>query len=324
MFPTVFFSHPKISGFCHKFKLWKDSDHLNDLSKSILSLVDPDTIKQILNECNVWIHSDASRDIQLVSIYDFEYPKYLKEIYDPPLVLAVKGNKEVLKRNLISVVGTRKASPISRLATSLVVEKLKSEHTDLAIVSGMALGIDRETFVSSLDLGVSVLGVLGTCMDQEYPPGNRDLYKKVKEDPNSCLVTEFVLKTEPAKWTFPKRNRVISGLSLHVYIMESGSKSGTLSTAMSALSQNREIHVFDHPLQFDNSGGKNLLNDGANPILWEEIARDKGWIHYPVERSDEKIIEFANWKKEKDREKEFLRERNTTPLGRGAHWISIL
>ncbi|TGN14146.1 DNA-processing protein DprA [Leptospira ilyithenensis] len=320
----VFFSHPKISGFCHKHKLWKDSDDLNGLSKAILSLAGRDTIKQILDECCVWIHSETNKDIQLVSIYDSGYPRYLKEIYDPPLVLAVRGNKEVLKKNLVSVVGTRKVSPVSRLATRLVVEKLKSEHTDLTIVSGMALGIDREAFVSALDLGIPVLGVLGTCMDQEYPPGNRDLYKRVKQDPSSCLVTEFVLKTEPARWTFPKRNRVISGLSLHVYIMESGSKSGTLSTAMSALSQNREIHVFDHPLQFDNSGGKNLLNDGANPILWEEIAKDKGWIHYPAERSDERTIGFADWKKEKDREKEFLRERNTTPLGRGAHWISIL
>ncbi|BDA77743.1 hypothetical protein LPTSP3_g06730 [Leptospira kobayashii] len=287
-------------------------------------MVDPKIIEQVLNECYVWIHSERNRDIQLVSIYDSEYPGYLKEIYDPPLVLAVRGNKEVLKKDLISIVGTRKASPISRLATKLIIEKLKSENANLAIVSGMALGIDRETFVSALELGIPVLGVLGTCMDQEYPPGNRDLYKKVKEDPNSCLVTEFVLKTEPAKWTFPKRNRVISGLSLHVYIMESGKKSGTISTAMSALSQNREIHVFDHPLQSDNSGGKNLLNDGANPIFWEEIAANKGWIHYPQERGDGKTIGFADWKKEKDCEREFLRERNTTPLGRGAHWISIL
>ncbi|WP_411823602.1 DNA-processing protein DprA [Leptospira sp. 'Mane'] len=290
----------------------------------MFSLVDPKDIKQVLSECDAWIHSKTNADVQLVSIYDSDYPKYLKEIYDPPLVLAVRGSRTVLQKDLVSVVGTRKASPISRLATKLLVGTLKSEKPNLAIVSGMALGIDRETFISALELEVPVLGVLGTCMDQEYPPGNRDLYKNVKADTNSGLITEFVLKTEPARWTFPKRNRVISGLSLHVYIMESGKKSGTLSTAMSALSQNREIHVFDHHLQFDNLGGKNLLSEGANPILWEEITTNRGLIHYSLRAQNEKTIGFAEWKKEEEREKEFLRERNATPLGRGAYWIPIL
>nr|WP_232369484.1 DNA-processing protein DprA [Leptospira abararensis] len=227
-----------------------------------------------MKECIEW-EAGKSPLWKLVSFYDPEYPKNLKEIYDPPLVFACMGNLALLQAPLVAIVGTRKSSPISLSATKELVRFL-STNKDLSVVSGMALGIDRQAFLSALDWGVPVVGVLGTTLGMEYPPGNRDLYKRIKEDSNQLLLTEFLLKTEPAKWTFPKRNRVISGLADRVYIMESGRKSGTISTAYSAMEQNREIYVFDHPKQFDNEGGRLLIRQGAQRLFCEtEIAKEE-------------------------------------------------
>ncbi|MCW7494363.1 DNA-processing protein DprA [Leptospira sp. 2 VSF19] len=259
--------HPKISAFLRKTRVWCKYKHFSELYQVLSIHLDEEIWKQYLAECTQW---EKSKDPnwKLVSIFDPEYPKTLKEIYDPPLVLACLGNLSLLKSSIVAIVGTRKSSPVSLSATRKLVEVL-SANKSLSIVSGMALGIDREAFLSAWEFGLPVIGVLGTTLGMEYPPGNRDLYKRIKEDPNQLLITEFLLKTEPAKWTFPKRNRVISGLSDKVYIMESGRKSGTISTAYSAMEQNREIYVFDHPKQFDNEGGRLLIRQGAHKLISE-------------------------------------------------------
>ncbi|TGL44851.1 DNA-processing protein DprA [Leptospira perdikensis] len=259
--------HPRISSFLRKTRVWCKYSHFSELYQVLPSYFEEEFWNQCLDECKQW-EKKRNPLWRLLHFYDQNYPKNLKEIYDPPLVIACLGNFQLLQSPMVAIVGTRKSSPVSLLATKELV-RFVSLNKGLAVVSGMALGVDRQAFLSALDLGVPVVGVLGTTLGMEYPPGNRDLYKRIKEDSKQLLLTEFLLKTEPAKWTFPKRNRVISGLSERVYIMESGRKSGTISTAYSAMEQNREIYVFDHPKQFDNEGGKLLLRQGAQRIFGE-------------------------------------------------------
>ncbi|PJZ85128.1 DNA-processing protein DprA [Leptospira harrisiae] len=280
--------HPRITSFLRRTKIWRNFKSFSELYLTLPQYFEEDFWNQCLSECIQW---EKSKDIhwKLVSFYDPEYPKNLKEIYDPPFVFVCLGNVQLLQSSLVAIVGTRKSSPVSLSATRKLVELL-SINKDLAVVSGMALGIDRQAFFSALDLNVPVIGVLGTTLGMEYPPGNRDLYKRIKEDPNQLLITEFLLKTEPAKWTFPKRNRVISGLSDKVYIMESGRKSGTISTAYSAMEQNREIFVFDHPKQFDNEGGKLLIRQGAQRLFSEmKIPKEKMIL-------ESKEMSYEEWK----------------------------
>lgn len=267
--------HPRISSFLRKTRLWCKFSNFEDLYQVLPNYFEEDFWNQCLKESFQW-ETDKNPLWKLVSFYDSTYPKNLKEIYDPPLVFAYMGNLGLLQFPLVAIVGTRKSSPVSLSATKELV-RLLSTNQSLAVVSGMALGIDRQAFLSALEFGIPVVGVLGTTLGMEYPPGNRDLYKRIKEDPNQLLLTEFLLKTEPAKWTFPKRNRVISGLAEKIYIMESGRKSGTISTAYSAMEQNREIYVFDHPKQFDNEGGKLLIRQGAQRLFCEiETTKEEG------------------------------------------------
>lgn len=282
--------HPKVISFLRKTKLWRNYLSFETLYHDLSKFFPPEDWTLWHKECELW-EQNKDPSWKLLHFYEDFYPKALKEIYDPPLVLVCLGNLSLLQKDLVAIVGTRKSSPISLLATASLVQCL-SERENLAIVSGMALGIDRQAFLSALDWGIPVIGVLGTTLGIEYPPGNRDLYKRIKKDSKQLLLSEFLLHTEPAKWTFPKRNRVISGLCQTVYIMESGKKSGTISTATSAMEQNREIYVFDHPKQFDNEGGKMLLRQGAERLSGEVITKEA-----VVE--EKRILSYDDWRKEK-------------------------
>ncbi|MCZ8343629.1 MAG: DNA-protecting protein DprA [Leptospira sp.] len=307
--------HAKIQAFIRKTKLWREFQKGTDLVYFLKQILDKDFIQVCQKDADLWYQKIQKKipNLVCISLYDPCYPKLLKEIYDPPIVVACLGNLDLFSYHLTSIVGTRKASPISLKATESLVESLK--HTErLGIVSGMALGIDRKAFLAALDRQIPVLGVLGTTIELQYPPGNRDLYKRVEKDPSSLLMTEFLMYTEPAKWTFPKRNRVIAGLSERVYIMESGKKSGTISTALSAINENREIYVFDHPSQFDNAGGKKLILDGAErlelkdlpttqPIVESSVLLENSDLMTETEDTkgmplDAEMISFDEWRRQ--------------------------
>ncbi|WP_244594314.1 DNA-processing protein DprA [Leptospira ryugenii] len=255
-----------------------------------------------------------------INIYSKAYPELLREIYDPPLVLSFIGDLSLFSLPKVAIVGTRKASPVSLLATKLLVERLgETSIPTLALVSGMAMGVDRQVFITAMDQGLAVIGLLGTSIQEEYPPSNRDLYKKVKAYQKHLLLTEYIHEQSPSPWTFPKRNRLISGLAPIVYIMESGKKSGTISTAHSALSQNREIVVFDHSLQYDNEGGRVLVSEGADVLNFEDLIEGKG----QVIRSDvypKKVLSFQEWQVYAKKETSFALQPELTPLGSGYIW----
>ena len=208
---------------------------------------------------------------------DAEYPKRLLEIYDPPLALYLKGNAEVIDGKGISVVGTRRPSPYGismaeRLACDLAVR-------GLIIFSGMARGIDTAAHRGALNGHGRTVAIWGTGIDEVYPKENRKLADQILES-GGTIVTEFPLGTFPAPQNFPVRNRIISGISLGVLVIEAAEYSGTRVTARCALEQGREVFAVPGNVTNKNSWGPNtLIKQGAALVatwedVWEELPAD--------------------------------------------------
>jgi DNA processing protein len=202
-------------------------------------------------------------DIKVISFWDELYPNRLKMIPDPPAVLFVQGQLDVLNQSAIGVVGTRKPSHYGKLMT----EKLCREIVinGFTIISGLARGIDTIAHKSVLNLGGYTIAILGTGLDNIYPPENKDIARLILE--KGALISEYPMRTLPDGGNFPKRNRIISGLSLGVLIAEAGVKSGALITASHALEQNREVFALPGPINSEQSMGTNqLIKEGAKLV----------------------------------------------------------
>ena len=217
--------------------------------------------KEILNDC-------VEKGIQICTYHDGAYPARLKNIADPPLILYYKGNLTGLDDSpVIGVVGTRKASAYG-LTTSKKMGYQIAKCGGI-LVSGLAEGNDGSAMAGALTAGGKVIGVLGCGVDVVYPPMHRSLYRDTEK--NGCLISEFPPKTPPYKWNFPKRNRIISGLSNGVLVVEAPYKSGSLITAREAADQGRDVFVVPGNIDVPTFHGSNaLLRDGA-------IAVSSGW-----------------------------------------------
>ncbi len=217
--------------------------------------------EEILETC-------SREKIRLLTWQDAAYPGRLKNISDPPMVLYYKGTlPEFDRMPLIGVVGTRKAS-----AYGLTIAKRMGYQIAKCgggVVSGMAFGIDGVAASGALTAGGTVVGVLGSGADIVYPASNRALFADVERF--GCLISEFPPGTPPHKWNFPKRNRLISGLSCGVLVVEAPEKSGALITANQALEQGRDVFAVPGNLGVESCAGSNrLLRDGA-------ILASSGW-----------------------------------------------
>ena len=191
------------------------------------------------------------------------YPVNLRNIYDPPLVLYVKG--ELLPRDewALAVVGTRRSTVYGREATRALVNGLAAGG--VTIVSGLARGIDTHAHEIALDAGGRTIAVLGSGVDIIYPAQNRKLAERVVE--NGALVSEYPLGTKPEGGNFPRRNRIISGLSLGVLVVEGSKRSGAMITADFAAEQGREIFAVPGNILSRNSDGPNqLIQHGAKLV----------------------------------------------------------
>ncbi len=195
-------------------------------------------------------------EVRVLTIRDEAYPLLLKEIADPAPILYVRGSVENLKNICLAVVGTR---GISRYGRS-VVERIVPELTQagITIVSGLALGIDAYAHEVTVNAGGRTVAVLGSGVDRITPRQNAALGEKILEN-GGTILSEFPLGTEPTNYTFPIRNRVISGLSRGVLVIEAKAKSGSLITAKLALEQNRDAFAVPGDVFRDNSGGTNAL-----------------------------------------------------------------
>ncbi|EPG72868.1 DNA protecting protein DprA [Leptospira fainei serovar Hurstbridge str. BUT 6] len=251
-----------------------------------LSLSQKGAIETLLKRLPISLRKEAETDAKLyrysleklnsfiISYYDPIYPRYLREIYDPPPNLFCIGDPSVLERNLLAVVGTRSPSPVTRLACKNLTSVISSRGYQ-GIVSGLALGVDASAMEHALENNLSVLGVMGTGPDREYPEENKNLYRKMKTTKEALIVTEYPPGFQIRKYAFPRRNRIITGISDSLLVMEAPEKSGAISSAHSAVAQNREVYIFNHPAQFSNQGGKKLLSDGANEILFPLFSGQK-------------------------------------------------
>jgi DNA processing protein len=191
------------------------------------------------------------------------YPPLLKEIPDPPLLLYVAGSLGALALPQIAMVGSRKASPGGRAIAKYLAGDLAA--AGYSVCSGMALGIDSESHLGALEnKGLSV-AVLGCGIDRIYPDSNKRLAQELVE--KGAIVSEFPLGAQPKPWHFPKRNRIISGLSQGVVIVEAALKSGSLITARYALEQGREVFaVPGSPHNPQAKGSHHLLKNGAKLV----------------------------------------------------------
>jgi DNA processing protein len=198
--------------------------------------------------------------IKVIDFFEPEYPYYLKQINYPPLVLYLKGNIDLLDTESVAIVGTRTPTKYGRLTAFNFAYKLCC--LGLNIVSGLALGIDKAAHEGALAASGSTVGVLGSGLNCIYPSQNRKLARSIFE--KGLMVSEYPLNTKPLASNFPRRNRIISGLSKGVVVIEAAQRSGALITANFALGQNREVFAVPGNIdQFQSKGPHSLIKEGA-------------------------------------------------------------
>jgi DNA processing protein len=206
---------------------------------------------------------------------DGVYPALLREIFDPPITLYVKGDwAECFGKPCVAIVGSRRCSTYGQNTATMLARDL-ARH-DVTIVSGLARGIDAAAHRGALEAGGRTVAVVGTGLDQVYPRDHKKLADEILAN-GGALVSEFPLETPPAPQNFPYRNRVISGLSLGVLIVEAAENSGSLITARMAMEQNREVWAVPGNITSRNSFGTNYLIKGAGAKLvqqWQDVASE--------------------------------------------------
>ncbi|WP_100373216.1 DNA-processing protein DprA [Bacillus sp. FJAT-45037] len=193
--------------------------------------------------------------------FDPSYPAQLTTLYDPPWVLYLKGDRRLLSHNkTIGIVGTRQPTTRGKRAVFTLVGDLVKE--DFMIVSGLAIGIDACAHQQAISQKGKTIAVLGSGFDFPYPKQNNGLYDYMCQ--HQLVLTEYPPHQPPTKWTFPTRNRIISGLSQGILVIEAKSRSGSLITADQALEQNREVFAVPGPIDCENARGTNqLIQQGA-------------------------------------------------------------
>ena len=193
------------------------------------------------------------------------YPEHLLKLIDPPAVLYMKGDHTILSNKLkVAIIGSRQATTYSRDVMSLIVPPLVKSNT--VIVSGLAKGADTMAHEAAIAYGGKTIAVLGHGLFHLYPKENDRLAAEISR--NHLLITEYPPYVKPERWTFPMRNRIISGLSDAVVVTESAMKSGTMSTVEHALEHGKDVYAVPGSVTSDLSAGPNrLIDEGAQP-LW--------------------------------------------------------
>lgn len=211
------------------------------------------------------------RGITIIDQSDKDYPYYLKQIADPPIVLFVIGNVKYLNQPMIAIVGARKCSEYGFECAKRLARELATFN--ICVTSGMALGIDEAAHKGALEVG-STVAVLGTGIDVCYPASNYDIYEKIQD--KGCIVSEYFPGTKGLPYHFPKRNRIISGMAIGTLVVEAALKSGSLITANLALEQNREVFAVPGNITSSLSGGtNNLIKNGAKLVMTAQDVVDE-------------------------------------------------
>ncbi len=220
------------------------------------------------NECNLL----QKNNVNVVSIFDEAYPNALRTIHDPPIILYVKGRLPVDNGLAVGVVGSRRASVYGLN----IAEKFAGQLAQLGItvVSGLALGVDAAAHRGCLRTGGQTVAVVGCGLMHVYPEQNKDLYREIGE--KGAVISEFPMSMPPISFNFPARNRIISGLSMAVLVVEASLQSGALITSRFALEQGRDVFAVPGKIDHPNSQGVNqLIKQGAKLVTcFEDILEE--------------------------------------------------
>jgi len=225
-----------------------------------------------------------------ITLEDKDYPSLLKEIPDPPKILYYKGSPELLKKEAVAIVGTRRPTEYGK-DVALRLGRMLAE-SDVVTVSGMAQGIDSYVHKGTLMEEGSTIAVLGNGLDICYPKANHGLMKEIAD--KGLILTEYPMGMRGTRYTFPLRNRIISGLSKACVIVEAGLSSGSLITAERAIEQGREVYAVPGNINSMYSIGTNkLIQDGARILaVPEDLLSDLGIANSLKERPGNNLSEF--------------------------------
>ena len=205
----------------------------------------------------------AGKNLKVILWNDPEYPEKLRQISGPPALMYFRGDTSLLKNHSLAVVGSRQSSGYGQEMARSICREISA--AGMTIVSGFAYGIDRQAHLASVDNPGGTVAVLGTGIDLVYPAMNKDLWVRIVE--KGLILTEFCPGTKPDPGNFPYRNRIISGLSLGVLVIQSAIKSGSMITARLALDQNKEVFAVPGAVNMDNYEGCNqLIKQGAHLV----------------------------------------------------------
>jgi DNA processing protein len=231
---------------------------------------------------------------RIVTYWDKEYPDLLKKIYDPPTFLFVLGRIIKDDRSSVAVVGTRRPSPYGQQ----MAEEFSKQLAELGLttVSGLARGVDTIVHSATLRAHGRTLAVIGSGIDIFYPPENRKLQERIGE--SGAVISEFPMGAKPDASNFPRRNRIISGLSLGTIVVESAEDGGAMITASTALDQNREVFAVPGNLTEKRSAGTNkLIREGRAKLITSlDDVLDELRLHIPLtttQREPEETIELT-------------------------------
>ncbi|MBR2240923.1 MAG: DNA-processing protein DprA [Clostridia bacterium] len=247
-------------------KIWM----LNKAELFNIRELDNQCIEEILNEeyrknIEKYIEYMRKNNIIMITINDKLYPNKLKELYDKPVVLFAKGNINLMNNNCVAIVGSRECTEYGKNEAQKLSYELAKNN--MCIVSGLARGIDKYAHIGAIKAKGNTIAVIGNGLDNIYPYENQKLAERIIEN-NGLIVTEYIVGTKPDKINFPARNRIISGLSDGIVVVEAKEKSGALITADFGLEQGKEIFAVPGNINCQNSVGTNrLIQDGANIVI---------------------------------------------------------
>lgn len=251
--------------------------------------LEDEVIEKIFLSKNLDIEKEREKlnnlGIGILFINDENYPENLKNISSPPLFLYYKGDLKLLNKNKVGIVGTRKATSYGKISCEKLTKDLVKNK--VVTVSGLALGIDTVCHKSTLEGDGKTIAVVGSGLDVIYPRENERLWKQIGE--KGLLISEYPLGTEPLKFNFPRRNRIIVGISNGIIVVESQKTGGSLITAELALDEGREVYAIPGDIfSFSSEGCNNLIKNSQAKLITsaDDIMEDMGWTKEGNEEKD--------------------------------------
>ena len=263
---------PILNMLLEKYKtpenLW-NLDKIELLKNNIgIELVEEILKKEYKENLDKYIEYMLKYNIEIIPVNSKHYPQKLKYIYSYPLVLYIKGNKNIINRKSLAIIGSRNCSSYGKNVANFFAKEISKYNIN--IISGLARGIDTFAHVGALEKGGKTIAVIGTGLDITYPDENKNLQEKILAN-DGVIISEFIVGTKINKINFPIRNRIISGLSDGVLVVEAGKKSGTFITVEHALEQGKTVYVVPGNINSRTSEGTNeLAKQGAKIVVKKE------------------------------------------------------